>query len=267
MAGHSRPGDNLYTCSIVALNPDTGKLVWHFQASPHDTHDWDSNQTPVMIDGEFNGQQRKMLAQANRNGYFFLLDRATGENLLSVPYGDINWSLGVDEKGSPIRDPKKDPQTNGSLVSPAAGGTANWYAPSFNPETGLFYVDSTESYSIYYLTDTSDRPQGWGGRDTAVWSQAILKAIDYKTGKIAWSHAYPGRASGSSGILNTAGKLLFSGDPRDNLIARDPATGAILWHTRLHDAVSNGPITYELDGQQYLVVGAGDSLYAFTVLE
>jgi alcohol dehydrogenase (cytochrome c) len=267
MAGHSRLGDNLYTCSIVALNPDTGKLVWHFQASPHDTHDWDSNQTPVMIDGEFNGRQRKMLAQANRNGYFFLLDRATGENLLSVPYGDINWSLGVDEKGSPIRDPKKDPQTNGSLVSPAAGGTANWYAPSFNPETGLFYVDSTESYSIYYLTDTSDRPQGWGGRDTAVWSQAILKAIDYKTGKIAWSHAYPGRASGSSGILNTAGKLLFSGDPRDNLIARDPATGAILWHTRLHDAVSNGPITYELDGQQYLVVGAGDSLYAFTVLE
>jgi alcohol dehydrogenase (cytochrome c) len=257
----------LYTASIVALNPDTGKMAWHFQASPHDTHDWDSNQTPVMIDGEFNGQPRKMLAQANRNGYFFLLDRVTGENLVSVPFVNINWSKGVREDGSPIPDPDKEPQTDGTLVSPDSGGAANWYAPSFNPETGLFYVDATESYSVFYKTDTSDKPQGWAGRDSGVWSQAVLKAIDYKTGKIAWQHEYPGRGSGSSGILSTAGKLLFSGDPHDNLIARDPATGEILWHTRMHASVGNGPMTYELDGRQYLVVGAGDSLYAFTVYE
>ncbi len=267
LSGHSRKGANLWTCSIVALNPDTGKMVWYFQGSPHDTHDWDAAQTPVLIDGEFNGQPRKMLAQANRNGYFFLLDRTNGKNLVSEPFADINWANGVDANGSPIPNPEKEPQTDGTLVTPASGGAANWPPPSFNPETGLFYVDSTESYSIFYLTDTSDKPQGWAGRDAGLWSKAILKAIDYKTGKIRWRHEYPGRAAGSSGILTTAGKLLFAGDPQGNLIAYDPATGDILWHTKLHARVGNGPMTYEQGGQQYLVVGAGDSLYAFTVME
>jgi alcohol dehydrogenase (cytochrome c) len=267
MAGQGREGSNLWTCSIVALNPDTGKLVWYFQASPHDTHDWDGNQTPVLIDGEFNGKPRKMLAQANRNGYFFLLDRTNGENLVSEPFANINWSLGVDANGSPIPNPAKEPRTDGTLVAPAAGGAANWPAPSFNPETGLFYVDSTESYSIFYLTDTSDKPQGWAGRETGLTSRAVLKAIDYKTGEVRWSHEYPGRGSGSSGILTTAGNLLFAGDPHGNLIAYEPATGDMLWHTKLHARVANGPMTYELDGRQYVIVGAGDSLYAFTVLE
>jgi alcohol dehydrogenase (cytochrome c) len=267
MAGQGREGSNLWTCSIVALNPDTGKLVWYFQASPHDTHDWDGNQTPVLIDGEFNGKPRKMLAQANRNGYFFLLDRTNGENLVSEPFANINWSLGVGANGSPIPNPAKDPRTDGTLVAPAAAGAANWPAPSFNPETGLFYVDSTESYSIFYLTDTSDKPQGWAGRETGLTSRAVLKAIDYKTGEVRWSHEYPGRGSGSSGILTTAGNLLLAGDPHGNLIAYEPATGDMLWHTKLHSRVANGPMTYELDGRQYVVVGAGDSLYAFTVLE
>jgi alcohol dehydrogenase (cytochrome c) len=267
LSGRSRPGANLWTCSIVALNPDTGKMVWYFQASPHDTHDWDGTQTPVLIDGEFNGQPRKLLAQANRNGYYFLLDRTNGKSLISEPFANINWSLGVDANGSPIPNPEKEPQTDGALVAPAAGGAANWPAPSFNPETGLLYVDSTESYSVFYLTDTSDKPQGWAGRQAGLTSRAVLKAIDYKTGKVRWSHEYPGRGSGSSGILTTAGKLLFAGDPHGNLIAYDPATGEILWHTKLHARVGNGPMTYELDGRQYLVVGAGDSLYAFTVME
>jgi alcohol dehydrogenase (cytochrome c) len=267
LAGHTRPGDNLWTCSIVALNPDTGKMVWGFQASPHDTHDWDAAQTPVLIDGEFNGKSRKMLVQANRNGFFFLLDRVTGENLVTAPFAENNWSKGRNAKGAPMPDPAKEPQLDGTLVAPDSGGAANWFPPSFNPETGLFYVDTTNAYSVFYRTDTSEKPQGWAGRDTGLWSQAVLRAIDYKTGKVRWSHEYPGRASGSSGILTTAGGLLFSGDPHNNLIARDPATGEILWHTRLHDSVSNGPMTYELDGKQYLVVGAGDSLYAFTVLE
>jgi alcohol dehydrogenase (cytochrome c) len=267
LSGRSRPGDNLYTCSLVALNPDTGKMVWYFQFSPHDTHDWDSNQTRIMFDGEFNGQPRKLIAQANRNGYFFVLDRKTGEHLLTKPFANLNWSKGVRPSGSPEPDPEKEPQTDGTLVAPASGGAANWPPPSYNPETGLFYVDSTNSFSIFYLTDTSDKPQGWAGRDSGLYSQEVLKAIDYKTGEIRWSHTYHGRGSGSSGILNTAGKLLFSGDSNSNFIARNPATGEILWHTRLHASVANGPMTYELDGRQYVVVGGGDSLYAFTVLE
>jgi acido-empty-quinoprotein group A len=265
MAGHGRQGDNLYTASIVALNPDTGKMVWYFQATPHDTHDWDANQTVVMIDGEFNGQPRKMLAQANRNGYFFLLDRVTGQNLISTPYMPLNWSSGVDEKGRPIPIPAKDPQTDGTLVAPASGGGTNWPPPSFSPDTGLFYFNTADSYSIFYLTDTSDRPQGYGGRDSLLWSQAVLKAIDYKTGKVKWEHRYPGRAGANAGILTTAGGLLFSGDPHGNFVAFNAADGKIVWHARLTAGVSNGPITYMLDGRQYVIVGAGDTLYAFVM--
>ena len=265
MAGQGRKGDNLWTCSIVALNPDTGKLAWYFQASPHDTHDWDAAQTPVLIDGEVNGQPRKLIAQASRNGYFFVLDRTNGKNILSKPFIDLNWSKGVDAKGQPIPDPAKEPHTNGTLVIPASGGASNWPSPSFDPETGLFYVNSSSSYSLFYLTDTEDKPEGYGGRDSGLWSKTALKAIDYRTGQVRWTHEYQ-RGGANSGILTTAGKLLFTGDPNGNFIAYDPGNGNILWHSHLPSAVSNAPMTYELDGKQYLIVGAGDSLYAFTVL-
>jgi alcohol dehydrogenase (cytochrome c) len=264
-AGQGRKGDNLWTCSIVALNVDTGKLVWAFQSSPHDTHDWDAVQTPVLFDGVIDGKPRKLLAQASRNGYFFLLDRVTGKNLLSVPYNTINWSKGVDSRGEPIPDASKEPKPDGTLVTPASDGATNWPPPSFDPETGLFYVSTAQSYSVFYLTDTDDRPEGYGGRDSGVWSEAALKAIDYQTGKIRWEHVYPGHTGGILGILTTAGNLLFAGDPSHNLIAFDPASGKILWHAALEARVSNGPMTYELDGRQYLVVGAGDHLDAFTL--
>ena len=263
-AGQGRKGDDLFTCSIVALNPDTGKMAWYFQVSPHDTHDYDAVQTPVLIDGDFNGRPRKMLAQGSRNGYFFLLDRTNGEHLITAPYIDLNWSKGVNAKGQPIPDYAKEPKADGSLVMPSAAGGTNWPPPTFDPESGLFYLNCDESWSVYYLTDTSARPEGFGGRDHGVWSRAALKAIDYRTGKIAWSHAY--RApNGTAGLLSTAGKLLFTGDPTGNFIAFDPASGAILWHAGLASAVSNGPMTYELDHRQYVVVGAGDTLYAFTL--
>ncbi|MBV8708650.1 MAG: acido-empty-quinoprotein group A [Acidobacteriaceae bacterium] len=264
-AGQGRKGDNLWTCSIVALNPDNGKMKWYYQVSPHDTHDWDAVQTPVLIDGEFQGKPRKMLAQASRNGYFFLLDRVTGEHLLTVPFIKTNWTKGLNAKGVPIPDPAKEPKTDGTLVSPAAGGATNWPTPSFDPQTGLFFVNTSYSYSVYYLTDTDEKAQGYGGRDSGVWSQVALKAIDYKTGQARWTHEYPGQSGSVASILTTAGNLLFTGDPRRNLIAYDPASGKILWHVGLLSAVSNGPITYELDGRQYLVVGAGDMLYAFTL--
>ena len=265
-AGQGRKGDNVWTCSVVALNPDTGKLVWGFQASPHDTHDWDNVETPVVFDGEIKGQKRKLLAVASRNGYFFVLDRATGKNIVAAPFMDLNWSKGVDSRGKPIPDPAKEPKIDGTLVNPASGGATNWPPPSFNPDTGLFYVSATPSFSVYYLTDTSKRPEGYGGRDNQVWGESNLTAIDYQTGKIRWKHVYPAQGQTHlSGILTTAGGLLFTGDPSENFIAFDPATGKILWHVELSANVSNGPMTYELDGKQYVVVGAGGTLNAFTL--
>lgn len=264
-APQSRKGDNLYTCSIVALNPDNGKLVWYFQASPHDTHDWDDVEEPVLFDAEVNGKPRKLIAQAARNGYFFVLDRTNGEHLVTSKFDpDLNWSEGVNEKGQPIPNPAKQPQTDGTLVNPASDGATNWPPPSFDPQSGLFYVSSTPSYSVYYLTDTSAHPEGYGGRDSIVWAESALVALDYKTGNIRWRHVYPGDGGSLSGILTTAGKLLFTGDPSGNFIAFDPETGRPLWHVGLTSTVSNGPMTYELDGKQYLVVGAGENLYAFT---
>lgn len=263
-AAQSRKGDNLWTCSIVALNPDTGKMAWYFQPSPHDTHDWDNVETPVLFNAQIDGQPRKLLAQAARNGYFFVLDRTNGKDLVTKPFIDLNWSKGVNAKGQPIPNPDKEPKTDGALVSPSAGGGTNWPSPSYDPETGLFYVNTVYSFSVYYLTDTDERPEGYGGRDQGIWQQHALKAIDAKTGEIRWSHVYPARGS-MSGILTTAGKLLFTGDPTSNLIAFDPATGRPVWHTNLGASVSNGPMTYELDGEQYLVVGAGDTLFGFKI--
>jgi alcohol dehydrogenase (cytochrome c) len=265
MAEKSRKGDNLYTCSIVALNPDTGKLVWYFQPSPHDTHDWDAVETPILFDGVIDGEKRKLVAQASRNGYFFVLDRATGKRLVGQPFIDtLNWAKGFDAKGQPVSDPAKYPTTDGVLVSPSSVGATNWQAPSFSPETGLFYVGTSRSYAMYYLTDTDDHPEGWGGLDSNAGSDGnALLALDYRTGKAVWKHEWPS-GSGITNNLSTAGKLLFTSNG-SNLIAFDAANGKILWHTGLMAAPTAGPITYMLDGRQYLLVAAGDSLYTFRV--
>jgi len=265
--GRKRQGDNLYTESIVALNPDTGKLAWYFQSSPHDTHDWDATQTPVLIDGDINGQPRKLLAQASRNGWFFLLDRTNGQNIVSAEYVKTNWTKGLDAKGQPIPDPAKEPQPDGALVSPNQGGGQNWPPPSFSPNTGLFYANATRAFSVYYLyeNENDEKPQGWGGNDRSGWSEAMLQAIDYKTGKVAWSHKWTGSSSVRSGLLTTAGNVLFAGDASSNFVALDAATGNPLWHAGLHTSLTNGSITYVLDGIQHVVVGAGDSLYAFVL--
>jgi alcohol dehydrogenase (cytochrome c) len=264
-AGKGREGDNLYTCSIVALNPDTGKMAWYFQASPHDTHDWDAVQTPVLIDGDIDGKPRKLLAQANRNGYFFLLDRTNGKSLVSSPYLEtMNWSLGVDSRGQPIRNPAKEPTSDGVLVSPPTSGATNWPPPSFSPATGLFYVNTSEAYSIFYLTDNDARPQGFAGREAGLGgAKSALLAIDYRTGRIAWKHDWL-VAGGPAGILTTAGDLLFTGHG-SYLIAFHAITGFTLWHADLGSALSNGPVTYLLDGRQYVVAGAGDTIYSFAL--
>jgi alcohol dehydrogenase (cytochrome c) len=265
MAEKSRKGDNLYTCSIVAINPDTGKLVWYFQPSPHDVHDWDAVETPILFDGVIGGKPRKLVAQASRNGYFFVLDRVTGKGLVTKPFIEtVNWAKGLDAKGQPIPDPQKYPTTDGVLVSPSSNGATNWPAPSFDPETGLFYVGTTRSYSMFYLTDTDDHPEGWGGLDSGVGNDgSALLALDYKTGNTVWRHDWPS-GNGVAHNLTTAGKLLFTSNGI-NLIAFNAATGKILWHAGLMAAPSVGAITYMLDGKQYVLVCAADSLYAFTV--
>jgi acido-empty-quinoprotein group A len=268
-AGQGREGDNLWTCSIVALHIETGKLAWYFQASPHDTHDWDNVETPVLIDATINNEPRKLLAQAARNGYFFVLDRTNGKSIVSKPFIPLNWSQGIDSHGQPIPNPKKNPTPDGSLLSIPAGGATNWPPPSFDPETGLFFVQATRGYSLAYLTDTDERPEGYGGSGRNLWSQHELEAIKLDSGEIAWSHPFPNQTGafglGGAGILTTAGQLLFTGDFAGNFVAFAPRSGNILWHFPVVKTVSNGPETYLLDGRQYVVAGAGDTLFAFAL--
>jgi alcohol dehydrogenase (cytochrome c) len=261
IAWSNREGANLFTGSIVALDADTGRMVWYFQTSPHDTHDWDSNETAVLIDGTIDGVPRKLIAQAARNGHFFVLDRTNGKAIVSREFVDTNWSLGYDQRGQPIPNLDKRPQVDGVLVSPNQGGAANWQSPTFSPQTGLFYVNATQAYSVYYLYDPSDNPLGWGGTDRGGYSESMLQAIDYRTGEIRWSH--PWDSPNRSSLLSTAGHVIFTGGS-GGLEALDATTGEPLWHSRI-GTVTNGPITYELDGQQYVVVAAGTSIFAFVM--
>jgi len=260
----NRKGDDLYTCSMIAVNADTGKMAWAFQTSPHDTHDWDSTQPAVLFDAPIDGRPRKLVAQAARNGHFFVLDRITGKPIVKTEFVKTNWSLGYDAKGQPIPNPEKFPSLAGSLVSPNQGGATNWYPSSFSPLTGLFYVNANRAFSVYYLYDATDNPQGWGGNDRGGWSESMLEAIDYKTGKIKWSHKW--EAGTNSGLLTTAGNLIFTGAPGNAIAALNSTTGDPLWHARLATGVSTPPVTWELDGTQYMMVGGGDTLYAFALL-
>ncbi len=266
VANKSREGANLFTASIVALDVDTGRMAWHFQSSPHDTHDWDATEAPVLFTGTIEGRPRKLLAQASRNGKFFVLDRTTGKAVVSADYAKTNWALGFDERGEPVPNPKKHPQVAGSLVSPNQGGATNWQAPSFSPNTGLFYVSGFRSFSIWYIYDDSDTPMGWGGVDRGGYVEPVLRAIDYKTGQVRWSKTWEGTVP-RFGLLSTAGNVLFTAGPSQDFLALDARTGAPLWNARLNAAPSNGPITYELDGRQYVVMAAGDILWAFVLNE
>jgi alcohol dehydrogenase (cytochrome c) len=259
--GATRPGDDLYTCSIVALNPDTGKLVWAFQPSPHDTHDWDAVETPVLVDAPFKGKPRKMLMQASRNGYFFVLDRTNGKSLLTVPFGPVNWASHIDERGEPIPDPKKEPKQDGVLIAPDEGGLTNFRSPSFDPKTGLFIVDAHPSWSIYFAKP-ADGDYGWAGADYGLWGKGVIEAIDYQTGKIRWSHEV-GPGGAGSGVLTTDSGLTFTGDAHGNFLALSTADGKTLWHAGSGAGIASSPITYELDGQQIVLTSGGGVLFAW----
>ena len=263
--GKSRPGENLYTCSIVALDPNTGKLRWGFSVSPHDTHDWDAVETPVLVDAKFHGRPRKMLMQTSRNGYFFVLDRTDGKSLLSVPYGPVNWSLGVDKEGHPIPNPAKEPAPDGRLIAPDEGGLTNYRAPSFDPATGLFIVDAHPSWSIYFAKPT-DGDYGWAGADYGLWGKGVIEAIDYQTGKIRWSHEV-GEGGSGAGVMTTASGLTITGDAHGNVLALETSNGKTLWHAGTGSPMQSSPISYELDGRQYIVTSSGGVLFAWALPE
>jgi len=264
-------GDNLFTCSLIAVNVDTGKMAWYYQTSPHDTHDWDSAQTPVLIDGTVNGRARKLVSTASRNGFFFTVDRLTGEPLVSSMFGTTtNWAKGMRKNSlQPDPNPAKEAIVPGSLVSPVEGGVTNWPPPAYSPDTGLFYVHERNGFNILYLTETDPRgSMGLAGKQVGpvgAWPSA-LRAIDYRTGKAGWRHEFPGvsGAGGSGGVLATAGKLVFTGDGGGNFVAFDATNGTPLWHSRI-GSPSNAPETFSVQGRQHVLVAVGDTLYAFAL--
>ena len=254
-------GDNLFTSCLIAVNVDTGKMAWYYQTSPHDTHDWDSTQTPVLVDAPFNGKTRKLVITATRNGYFFVLDRTTGEHLVTTKFGLVNnWASGLDEKGQPKRNPNKDATIAGSLVN---SDVTNYPPPTFSPLTGLFYVHEQNSMRISYLMEPDPRgSMGLGGTSGGAnlnWGTNIV-AIDYKTGKIGWRKEING---GSSGLLSTAGGLLFLSNGQ-NVEAWDAATGNGLWYSQI-GGLSSPPETFMLDGKQHMLFTGANGLYLFVL--
>jgi alcohol dehydrogenase (cytochrome c) len=254
-------GDNLFTCALIAVNVDTGKVAWYYQTSPHDTHDWDSTETPILADMPFNGRPRKLVLTATRNGYFFVLDRTTGEHLITSKLGLVNnWASGYDPKGQPKRNPFKDATIAGSLVN---GDVNNYPPPSFSPDTGLFYVHEQNTLRIDYLMDPDPRGSmglgGTGGGGNLSWPTNI-EAVDYKTGKVSWRHEING---GSVGLLTTAGGLMFLTDG-PNIEAWDAATGKALWYSQI-GGLSSPPETFMLDGKQHVLATGPGALYLFVL--
>jgi len=262
----NRPGDNLYTDSVLALDPDTGKMKWHFQFTPEDVHDWDSNQTVILFEATVNGRERKLLGQANRNGFYYVLDRETGAFVTGVPYAKQTWADGLDAKGRPIRKKGIAPSLEGTLVFPNIQGASNWYSPSYSPQTKLFYQHAREMGTIYYKGDAVYKPgtafTGGGGRyvngDDA-WG--AIRALDAVSGKMKWEFTL--LSPGWTSLLSTAGGLVFGGTEEGNFIALDAESGKPLWDIQLGGQVRGIPISYGVDGKQYVAIAAGTTLFAF----
>ena len=272
--GGERQGDNLYSNSVLALHPDTGRLEWYFQFTPHDLHDWDATETPMLVDTDFRGRRRKLLLHADRNGFFYVLDRLTGELLLAEPFvNNLTWASGIDQRGRPILLPGQEPTAAGTRVCPSVAGATNWPSMSFNPDTGLFYLMAQEACSIY--TKSSQWWQRgesfYGGgtrRSPADPSVKYLRALDVQTGRIVWQIPRLGGEILASGVMSTAGGLVFYGDsPGGTFVAADAKTGTLLWHFNTGHSWKAGPMTYEIDGKQYIGVAAGTTIFSFALQE
>lgn len=270
-----RPGDNLYSNSVVALDADTGKLKWHYQFTPHDTHDWDAQELPVLIDTLFQGRPRKLLIQANRNGFFYVLDRTTGKVLLAKPFvKKMTWARSILPNGRPDVIPGTDPTPSGKIVCPSKKGATNWFSPSYNPQTGLFYVVTMEQCEVYTV---SARPHEKGECYSRTGSEAIpsepgqffLRAIDIQTGDIRWEipMVIKDTMRASPGTVSTAGGLVFFGDNEGNLSAADAKTGKVLWHFNTGQLITASPMTYSVNGKQYVALASGTDIFCFGLFE
>jgi alcohol dehydrogenase (cytochrome c) len=274
-----RPGDNLYTCSAVALDADTGKLKWHFQFTPNDGMDWDSAQIPVLVDLVWNGTPRKLMLWANRNGFFYVLDRTNGAFVRGAPFVKQNWAAGLDANGRPIRLINTRASGEGVLTYPNAQGGTNWFSPSWSPRTGLFYVGAwknayalASSVPVEFVegrgyTGGSPSTKLPGIRRTPIntWTEEAghgeILALDPRTGLEKWS--FKMHDVTDAGILTTASDVLFSGSREGYFMALDARHGSVLWRALTSGQISSGPISYEVDGKQYVAISAYHAVFAF----
>jgi alcohol dehydrogenase (cytochrome c) len=268
MDGDVRKGDNLYSCSVVALDADTGALKWHYQFTPHDVHDWDAISDPVLVDLPFEGRTVKSLIQANRNGFFYALDRTTGKVLKARPYTKVSWAEKIGDDGRPVVVPDQEPTEEGRLACPGLGGGHNWQATAFSPRTNLYYFTSSENCELFFKTTQDFKPGEWYQASTVEnppkehGTGAIL-AVDPTTGDTKWRFDLVTTPSG--GMLATAGGLIFSGDRQGYLIAFDDRTGKVLWKFQTGGAIVAPPISYAVGGKQYIAVAAGGAMMAFAL--
>ena len=268
MIGDDRLGDNLYTDSVVALDPKTGQRKWHFQFTPHDVHDYDAQQPLVLVDAQWKGQPRKLLLQANRNGFFYVLDRVTGEYLQGTPYvKQITWASGLDAKGRPIVIPNMEPTREGKRVCPSLEGASNWYSASYSPRTGFYYAQTNDRCGIFTRVDQPfEVGKGFMGGTfgpAPEAAQRVLRAIDPQTGKVAWELPQFGNVDSWGGVLSTAGDVVIFADDSGALAAADAKTGKALWSFQTSQVWKSSPMTYVFDNRQYIAVASGPSILAF----
>ena len=265
--GDVRLGDNLYSDSVLALDGTSGNMDWYFQFTPHDVHDWDAIQVPILADIEYEGRTRKVMMWANRNAFYYTLDRETGEFLVGKPYALQTWAEGLDENGRPIRLPDTFPTEEGVVVSPSIGGGTNWWSPTFSPQTGLFYVNAFDGEQRYFKRNEDyvegENFTGGGGenvRPNETYHSAI-RAIDPATGDRRWE--FPIQARSTAGVTTTAGNLVFSGTVDGHFFALNAETGEELWHMSVGARVHSAPMTYAVDGKQYVTIAAGNVIFTF----
>src|SRR3989440_1403589 len=268
--GDSRPGDDLYTACVLALNPDTGTLKWYFQFTPHDLYDYDANETPVLVDVEENGTTRQLLVQANRNGFLYVLDRTNGKFLRAAPFVQkLNWATGVDPSGRPLLSGRV-PTAQGTYICPGINGATNWFSPSYNPDTGLFYIMALESCNLFFKNPRPFTPgKTYYGSGTKLppdeHAQKTLVAYSVSQGKLVWRYPQVGQGDSWGGTLATAGGLVFFGDDAGSLEAVVAETCRALWHFNTGQKMHASPMSYMVDGVQYVAVSAGSDVFSFSL--
>lgn len=261
--GEGRAGDNLYSNCLLALDPDSGKLKWYFQFTKHDEHDYDATQAPVMVDQD----GKKLIVHADRNGFFYVLDRTSGKVLLATPFAKVTWSDSKGADGGPVARKDASPTANGNPVCPGAAGATNWMAPTYDPQTKLFYVTAREQCDIFSTAaEPYERGHAYYGsayfpNDNAEPFWGALRAIDINSGEKKWEWKHPSPTW--SGVLSTAGGIVFTGDAEGNFIALEAASGKPLWHFQCGASIYSSPMAFAVDGKEYVAVAAGSALFAF----